>query len=61
MKRRTEKTRKRAAEKKARKTAAMRRSGTSKYALKAKRAARGDFGVGSPFRSVVTVVTDAAA
>lgn len=60
MKRRTEKTRKRAAEKKARKTAAMRRPGTSKYAIKARQHANGSFSPRSPFHAVVTVVEDAA-
>jgi hypothetical protein len=60
MKRRTEKARKRAAEKKSRKEAAMRRTGTSKYAMKAKRAARGEFSKGSPFRSAPEQVAEAA-
>lgn len=61
MKRRTEKRRKALAEKKRRKAEAMRRPGTSKYAVKARQNAKGNFSPRSPFRSVVTVVVDEAA
>jgi len=49
------------AEKKAEKLAAYRKPGKSAYARKFNRNAKGNFGPGSPFRSVVTVVEDAAA
>ena len=49
------------AEKKARKLAAYKKPGDSKYARKARQNMKGNFSPRSPFRSVVTVVVDAAA
>ena len=48
------------AAKKAAKLAAYRKPGDSKYARKARQNVKGNFGPRSPFRSVVTIVDEAA-